>query len=71
VTHVTVVDAVGAETMSTTGVRAEIEALRHMTVGQLKVKYREAFGEDSRSNCPSAAAATAATQSCAFPIAAA
>jgi hypothetical protein len=36
--------------MSTTGVRAEIEALRHMTVGQLKVKYREAFGEDSRSN---------------------
>jgi hypothetical protein len=47
---VTVVDALGAETMSTTGVRAEIEALRHMTVGQLKFKYREAFGEDSRSN---------------------
>ena len=46
----TVVDALGAKTMSTTGLRAEIEALRHMTVGQLKVKYREAFGEDSRSN---------------------
>jgi hypothetical protein len=45
VTHVTVVDAVGAETMSTTGVRAEIEALRHMTVGQLKVKYREALAK--------------------------
>jgi hypothetical protein len=26
------------------------EALRHMTVGQLKDKYREAFGESSRSN---------------------
>ena len=28
----------------------EIESLRHMTVRQLKHKYREAFGEDSRSN---------------------
>src|SRR5881392_3258323 len=25
-------------------------ASRHMTVGQLKIRYREAFGEDSRSN---------------------
>jgi Protein of unknown function (DUF2924) len=47
---VTVVDAMATETMNTTGLRAEIENLRHMTVGQLKVKYREAFGEDSRSN---------------------
>ena len=31
-------------------VRAEIESLRHMTVGQLKDKYREVFCEESRSN---------------------
>ncbi len=31
-------------------VRAEIERLRSLTVGQLKEKYREAFGEDTRSN---------------------
>jgi len=31
-------------------IREQIEGLRHMTVGQLKDKYREAFGEDSRSN---------------------
>ncbi|HYM11430.1 MAG TPA: DUF2924 domain-containing protein [Bryobacterales bacterium] len=28
----------------------EIEGLRHRTVGQLKDKYREVFGEDTRSN---------------------
>ena len=37
-------------TINTTAVRQEIEGLRHMTVGQLKDKYREVFGEDSRSN---------------------
>ena len=31
-------------------VRAEIESLRHMTVGQLKDKYREVFSEESRFN---------------------
>jgi hypothetical protein len=30
--------------------REGIEALRHMTVGQLKQKYGEVFGEASRSN---------------------
>ena len=38
------------ETNSSTALREQIEALRHMTVGQLKDKYREAFGESSRSN---------------------
>lgn len=38
------------ETNRSTGLREEIEALRHMTVGQLKDKYREVFGEASRSN---------------------
>jgi hypothetical protein len=28
----------------------EIDALRHQSVGQLKVKYREVFGQESRSN---------------------
>ena len=28
----------------------EIDGLRHQTVGQLKVKYREVFGQESRSN---------------------
>jgi hypothetical protein len=28
----------------------EIDALRRMTVGELRVKYREVFGEESRSN---------------------
>jgi hypothetical protein len=28
----------------------EIDALRHMTVGELRAKYREVFGEESRSN---------------------
>jgi hypothetical protein len=41
---------VKTETLNTTALRAEIESLRHMTVGQLKIRYREAFGEDSRSN---------------------
>jgi hypothetical protein len=31
-------------------IRMQIEALRHMTVGQLKAKYAEVFGEVSRSN---------------------
>jgi hypothetical protein len=35
---------------NTTAVRQEIESLRHMTVGQLKDKYREVFCEESRSN---------------------
>ena len=38
------------ETINTTALREQIEGLRHMTVGQLKNKYREVFGEDSRSN---------------------
>src|SRR5271157_1083806 len=38
------------EAVSSTVMREEIEALRHMTVGQLKQKYGEAFGEASRSN---------------------
>ncbi len=28
----------------------EIDGLRHQTVGQLKVKYRQVFGQESRSN---------------------
>lgn len=35
---------------TTTAIREEIEALRHLSTGQLKEKYREVFGEDSRSN---------------------
>jgi hypothetical protein len=38
------------ETVSSTAMREQIEALRHMTVGQLKEKYREVFDEASRSN---------------------
>src|SRR5688572_22682169 len=38
------------ETINTTALRKQIEGLRHMTVGQLKEKYREVFGEESRSN---------------------
>ena len=38
------------ETVSSTVVREGIEALRHMTVGQLKQKYGEVFGEAGRSN---------------------
>ena len=37
------------KTLETT-VRKEIEALRHMTVGQLKEKYAEVFGEETRSH---------------------
>lgn len=36
--------------MNETQMREQIEGLRHMTVGQLKEKYLEAFGEASRSN---------------------
>ena len=38
------------ETISSTALREQIESLRHMTVGQLKTKYQEVFGEISRSN---------------------
>ena len=38
------------ETISSTALRERIESLRHMTVGQLKTKYQEVFGEGSRSN---------------------
>src|SRR6185436_6686658 len=38
------------EKMNETQVREQIEALRHSTVGQLKERYREVFGEASRSN---------------------
>src|SRR5580698_10058003 len=38
------------QTVSTTALHQQIEGLRHMTVGQLKQKYREVFGEASRSN---------------------
>lgn len=31
-------------------VREQIEALKHMTVGQLREKYREVFGEETRSH---------------------
>src|SRR3990167_2613657 len=31
-------------------VRQQIEELRFMTVGQIREKYREVFGEESRSN---------------------
>lgn len=33
-----------------TTIRKEIEALRHMTVAQLKKKYAEVFGEETRSH---------------------
>jgi Protein of unknown function (DUF2924) len=38
------------EIVRTTGLREEIEALRRMTVGQLKDKYQVLFQETSRSN---------------------
>src|SRR5262245_41950832 len=38
------------EKMNETQIREQIENLRHMTVGQLKQKYRDVFGETSRSN---------------------
>ena len=38
------------EKMNEIQIREQIEGLRHMTVGQLKEKYLEAFGEESRSN---------------------
>lgn len=44
------VNELKTKTISETKVREQIEALRHMTVGQLKHKYREVFGEASRSN---------------------
>ena len=44
------VNTMRTETNRTTSVREEIEALGHMTVGQLKDRYRDVFGEPSRSN---------------------
>jgi len=38
------------QVVSTTALHQQIEGLRHMTTGQLKEKYREVFGEASRSN---------------------
>jgi hypothetical protein len=38
------------EIVSSTALRQEIEGLRRMTVGELKGKYRDVFGEASRSN---------------------
>jgi len=38
------------ETINTTALPEQIEGLRHMTVGQLKARYAEVFGEESRSN---------------------
>ena len=37
-------------TINTTAGRQAIEGLRRLTVGQLKDRYREVFGEDTRSN---------------------
>jgi hypothetical protein len=37
-------------TVDSSKLRAELEGLRHLTTGQLKEKYREVFGEESRSN---------------------
>ena len=39
-----VVNTMNTETNRSTAVREEIEALRHMTVGQLKGKYRDVSG---------------------------
>ena len=44
------VNTMRTEINKTTVLREEIEALRHMTVGQLKNKYQEVFAESSRSN---------------------
>ena len=37
-------------TVNPSQIREEIEGLRHLTTAQLKDRYREVFGEDSRSN---------------------
>jgi hypothetical protein len=37
------------ETVNSTALREQIEGLRHMTVGQLKERYREVFGEATSS----------------------
>jgi hypothetical protein len=44
------VNTMRAETNRTISVREEIDVLRHMTVGQLKDRYRDVFGEASRSD---------------------
>ena len=44
------VNTMRTEINQSTALREEIEALRHMTVGQLKDKYCNVFGESSRSN---------------------
>lgn len=43
-------EKIHTSTPSAAAVRAEIEGLRHMTVGHLKQKYRDVFGEETRSN---------------------
>jgi len=40
----------GIPMKSETQIRKEIEALRHLTTARLKEKYREVFGEESRSS---------------------
>jgi len=37
-------------TVDPSRIREEIEGLRHLSTAQLKDKYRDVFGEDSRSN---------------------
>src|SRR5262249_37589272 len=44
------VNTMRKQTISSTALRTEIEALRYMTVGQLKDKYEDVFVEASRSN---------------------
>src|ERR1035438_8124429 len=44
------VNTMRTQLISSTVLRTEIESLRHMTVRQIKDKYRVVFGEVSRSN---------------------
>ena len=44
------VNTMRTESTKTTNLREQIEALRHMTIAQLHERYREVFGEASRSN---------------------
>jgi hypothetical protein len=43
------VNAMRNTAINTPSLQEEIESLRHMTVGQLQERYREVFGEDTRS----------------------
>jgi hypothetical protein len=40
------------ETINTTALQEQIEGLRHMTVGQLKDRYLEVFGETAGLTLP-------------------